>query len=122
MATVKRVSIVEQNSNTLNGVGVDTAVYIGTGATNLHLQVGRDAPVTIIEGTQTAQIVNIVAGGVNAYRGAALTVRLGTGASAGTSIFRFLNSSFAGAVVGQITSGVGREMTVVFDGERWYGG
>lgn len=119
MATVKRTYIVEHNTNIRDGVQVDTAVYIGTGATNLHIQVGKNPSIVVIEGTQTAQIVNVVAGGVNAYRGAAITVRIGTGSVMGTGILRILNSSFAGVVVAEITSGVGREATVVYDGVAW---
>ena len=120
MASVKIGSVREQNANRIAGVQIDTAVYVGTGATNPIIQVGRDAPVYVMEGTQTAVIVNVVAGLINAYQGAAITVKIGTGAVT-TSAYRILNGSFAGAVVANITSGVGREATVVFDGVSWRG-
>lgn len=120
MATVKRTFVEEQNADMLNGVQVDTAVYIGTGATNPIIQVGRNPSVYVLEGTQTAVIVNIVAGLINAYQGARVTVKIGTGA-AGTSAFRILNGSHAGVVVSAPSSGVAREMNVYFDGVSWKG-
>ena len=120
MATVKSFSVVEQNASTLSGVQVDTAVFIGTGASCPVIQVGRDAPVYVLEGTQTAVTVNVVAGLINAYQGARINVKIGTGA-AGTSAFQIVNGSHAGVVVSAIASGVGREANVVFNGVQWKG-
>src|SRR3990167_1962453 len=119
MATVKATHVVEQNSNMLNGVQVDTTVYIGTGATSPIIQVGKNPNVYVLEGTQTAVAVAVVAGLINAYRGAQITVRLGTGSVAGTGIVSIVNGSHGGATVATITSGVGREATVTFDGVAW---
>lgn len=119
MTTVVRTHVVEQNSDMFNGVQVDTAVYIGTGATCPIIQVGRNPSIYVMEGTQTAATYNVVAGSINVHRGARITVRLGTGATAGTGICQIVTGSFAGAVVAIITSGVGREATVVYDGEAW---
>src|SRR3990167_8137707 len=119
MATVKATHVVEQNANMLNGVQVDTAVYVGTGATSPIIQVGRNPSVYVLEGTQTAVTVAVVAGLINAYRGAKATLRIGTGSVMGTSIVSIVNGSHGGATVTTITSGVGRESTVTFDGVAW---
>lgn len=121
MTAVRLLHVDEINANRSAGVQVDTAVYIGTGATCPIIRVGREAPVYILEGTQTAQVVNVVAELTNAFAGAAITVRVGTGSVMGTSIIRVLNGSFAGAVVSQITSGVGQQATVWYDGVQWKG-
>lgn len=120
MATVRSVSVQEQNANAMAGVQVDTAVFIGTGSTNPVIQVGRDAPVYVLEGVQTAVTVNVVAGLINAYQGARITVKIGTGA-AGTSAFILRNGSFSGAIVSAPSSGVAREINAVFDGVQWKG-
>ena len=119
MATVKTTQFTQQNANTIAGVQVDTAVYIGTGATNPIMQVGVTAPVYVLEGTQTAVVLNVVAGLINASRGDKMTLRAGTGTVFGTGIVRILNGSHAGAIVTQLSSGVGQHATVVFDGVAW---
>ena len=120
MATVKINQVMEQNSDMIAGVQVDTSIYVGTGATNPIIQVGRNPPVYVLEGVQTAVTVNIVAGLINASQGDRICVKIGTGA-AGTSAFRLLNGSFSGAVVSAPSSGVAREINAVFDGVAWKG-
>lgn len=118
MANLKYNSIREQNANTLAGVQVDTAVYVGTGsaATGMPvIRVGREAPLYIMEGTQTAVTVRVCMDNINAYHGARQTIRIGTGAAT-TSIVSIVTGSQAGPTIYTITSGVGREATVVFDG------
>ena len=118
MATVKLVSYEEQNANIIAGVQVDTAVYVGTGsgATGMPvIRVGREAPVYILEGTQTAVGVKVCMDNVNAYHGARQTIKIGTGAAT-TSIVSIVTGSQAGPTIYTITSGVGRDANVVYDG------
>ena len=117
-ALVKLQYLVETNPNMVAGVQVDTAVYVGTGSAAAGmpvLVVGRNPPVYILEGTQTAAVVRVCMSNENAYHGAKQIIRIGTGAAT-TSIVSVVTGSQAGPVVNTITSGVGREATIVFDG------
>jgi hypothetical protein len=118
MATVKLQSATEQNANTIAGVQIDTAVYVGTGLAGVPiLRVGRDAPVYVLGGVQTAVTVNIVAEVVNAYHGAQFTIRRGTGAGS-TSVLQVVNAATGGAVVAT-SSGVQRDTVITFNGAAW---
>ena len=130
MATVKAVSIVEQNANTLAGVQVTSATYVGTNtAADLTLRVGRDAPCVQIVGTQTASTTYVALDTGNAYHGAKFTVTRNT-LTAGTGIISFF-SGLAGtgfvaanevARIGFVSTGTGQALNnigaavVVFDG------
>jgi|SRR3990167_347594 len=118
MATVKLVSYEEQNANRIAGVQVDTAIYVGTGsgATGMPvLKVGVNPPVYILEGVQTAVGVKVCMSNENAYHGATQRIVIGTGAAT-TSIVSVVTGSQAGPTINTITSGVGREANVVYDG------
>ena len=118
MTAVKLVSYTEQNANTLAGVQVDTAVYVGTGSAAAGMpviKVGVNPPVYILEGTQTAVSVKVCMSNENAYHGAKQRIVIGTGAAT-TSIVSIVTGSQAGPTIYTITSGVGRDANVVFDG------
>ena len=118
MGLLRYPSIQEQNANTLAGVQVDTAVYVGTGSASAGMPVlryGREAPVYILEGTQTAASVKVCMDNINATHGATMKVIVGTGAVT-TSIVSIVTGSQAGPTIRTISSGVGQEATVVFDG------
>lgn len=119
MGLPRAATIVEQNANTIAGVQTDTAVYVGTGAAGVpFIRVGREAPVYILEGVQTAVTVNIVAETVNARAGDRITLRRGTGA-ASTSILQVVNATTGGTVV-TTSSGSGQlEVAVTFNGVAW---
>lgn len=116
MATVKLVSAVEVNAAISQGVQFDTAVY-GTASPPI-IRVGRDVTgdggVYIQAGTQTAVTLPIVLDLFNAYHGAKVTVRKGTGV--GTSVVTVVNGSAGGAIVSLLTSGVADEAVAVYDG------
>ena len=116
MATVKLVSVVEVNAAISQGVQVDTAVY-GTASPPI-VRVGRDVTgdggVYIQAGTQTAATLPIVLDLFNAYHGAKVTVRKGTGV--GTSVVTVVSGSAGGAVVSLLSSGVADEAVAVYDG------
>lgn len=114
MASIKTVSVVEQNVNTLSSFQVDTAVYVGTGAAGVpFIKVGREAPVYILEGVQTAVVVNVVAEIANAYHGATFNLRRGTGAGS-TSVIQVVNSTTGGTVVS--TSSGAKDIFITFNG------
>ena len=114
MTTIKNTSIVEQNANMLGGFQVDTSIYVGTGIAGVpSLRVGRDAPVYILEGVQTAVTVNLVAETFNAYSGATFNIRRGTAAGS-TSILQIVNATTGGTVV-STSSGV-KDITITFNG------
>lgn len=116
MATVKLVSYVEQNTNMIAGVMNDTAVY-GT-ATPAIVRVGRDVSgesgVYVQAGTQTAVTQSIILDLVNAYHGARVIIKKGTGV--GTSVVTVVSGSAAGATVSLLTSGVADEVVAAYDG------
>ena len=119
MALPKACSVTEQNVNTISGVQVDTAVYVGTGAAGVpFIRVGRDAPVYVLEGVQTAVVVNIVAETVNAKAGDRITIRRGTGA-ASTSILQVVNATTGGVVVTTSSGSNQLEVAVTFNGVVW---
>ena len=118
MATVKIVSVQEQNANSLGGVMTDTAVYVGTGAAGVPtLRWGREPPVYQLTGTQTAVTLNIVVETLNAVQGATFDIRRGTGATIGTSVVQIVNATTGGAVIS--TSSGGRDLFVTFNGVAW---
>ena len=115
--------VYEQNANQLAGVQVDTSVYVGTGVGGVPtLRVGREAPVYVIEGVQTAAVVDIILETANAYAGASFNIRLGTGAS-GTSTIRLINATTGGTVVSTATGGnvLGNQKNLIatFNGVAW---
>ena len=130
MATLKAVSIVEQNANTLAGAQVTSATYVGTNtAADVTIRVGRDAPAIDIVGTQTASTVYVSMDTGNAYHGAQVVISRNT-LLTGTSII----SIFSGAAgtgfvagnevcrIGNLSTGTGQALNnagmavVVFDG------
>lgn len=118
MAAVKLVSYAEQNANTIAGVQVDTAIYVGTGsgATGMPvLKVGVNPPTYVMEGTQTAVSVKVCMSNENAYHGAKQRIVIGTGAAT-TSIVSVVTGSQAGPTIRTISSGVGVDAVVTFDG------
>lgn len=118
MATVKLQSASQQNASTLAGVQIDTAVYVGTGLAGVPiLRVGQNPPVYVLEGVQTAVVVNIVAETINAYQGAQFTIRRGTGAGS-TSVLQVVNAATGGVVVAT-SSGVQRDTIITFNGAQW---
>lgn len=119
MANLKATTIMQQNPNTIAGIQVDTAVYVGTGlAGTIPIQVGREAPVYRLDGVQTAAVMDVILDTMNAYKGATFELRFGTGAS-GTSTVRLLNATTGGTVVSTSTSNVKASLFATFDGTTW---
>lgn len=114
MDVLRKCTVMEQNTNTLAGVQVDTAVYVGTGAAGVPtIRVGKEAPVYVLEGVSTAVTVNVILDTFNASHGDKITVRWGT-AAIGTSILQLVNATTGGTVV-SVTSAV-PAVTAVFNG------
>lgn len=117
MTTLRAVSVVEQNANTMAGVQVSSATYVGTntGAGDTVIRVGREAPVFSIVGTQTASTSYIALDLVNAYHGATIVVKRQM-TTMGTGIIDVLNGSAAGALVGRIPASANGVVVAAFDG------
>ena len=61
MALPRACTVMEQNANTIAGYQIDTAIYVGTGvAGTIPIRMGREAPVYILPGTQTAAVVDVL--------------------------------------------------------------
>jgi hypothetical protein len=119
MATVKLVSVVEQNASMLAGVTVTSATYVGTNiAADLVIKVGHDAPVVQIVGTQTASTVYIGLDTANAYHGAQVIIKrvMGTPGTGVLNVFSGLAGTGFGAIA-PIAQGTGNVLIVAaFDG------
>ena len=115
MATVKLVSYQEQNANALAGAQFDTAVYATAAGGGVTLRVGRDAPLHVVAGTQTAVTAVVVLDLVNAYHGAQITVKRGTQGNS-TSVINVVSGSGAGVVIGQLNSSAIGQVVSAFDG------
>lgn len=120
MASLKAVSIVEQNINTLAGAQVTSATYVGTNTVaDLTIKVGKDSPLINIVGTQTASRTYVALDTANAYHGAQVVVARyaqtpGTGI---ISIFSGLaGTGFTAAEVANIPTNVSGSVTVAYDG------
>ena len=86
MASVKLVSVVQQNQNTMAGAQVDSATYAGTNTVaDITIQVGVQAPYYQIVGTQTASRISIALLTQNAYHGAQVVITRDT-LTVGTSL------------------------------------
>ena len=127
MATVRATTVVDQNTATLAGVQVDTAVYVGTGTAAapsgvIPYKVGVNAPVYVIAGIQTAAVVDVVLDTNNAYAGASADFRFGT-AMTGTSTIRLRNATTAGTILAITTAGQSpgseHNLLATFDGTAW---
>ena len=123
MALLKACTVLEQNANTQAGYQIDTSIYVGTGLAGIiPIRVNREAPVYIIQGTQTAAVVDVVLDTVNAYAGACINVRFGTN-SVGTSTIRLLNATTGGTVIAQTTANVApnseHNLFATYDGTSW---
>jgi len=123
MGLPRAVTVMEQNVNTIAGVQVDTAIYVGTGIAGVPtLRVGREAPVYVFNSVQTAAIVDVILDTKNAYAGASFNLRFGTGAT-GTSTIRLVNASTGGTVISSSTAGVAptseHNLFATFDGVAW---
>lgn len=119
MATLKACTVVEQNGNTISGVQVDSATYVGTNiAADITIRVGRQAPVYEIVGTQTASRISVALDTGNAYHGAQVVVTRNT-QTVGTSLVD-VYSGAAGtgfATTTAIASGTGAVLFVAaYDG------
>ena len=101
MTTLKLCSVVEQNANTLAGVQVTSATYVGTNiTTDLAVKVGYQAPVIQIVGTQTASTVYIGLDTANAYHGAQVVIKriMGTPGTGVLNVYSGLAGTGFGAV------------------------
>lgn len=119
MASLKSVSVTEQNANTLATVVVSSATYVGTNITaDLTVKVGYSALVTQIVGTQTASTVYIGLDTANAYHGAQVVIKRNM-ATPGTGVLN-VYSGLAGTgfgAVAPIAQGTGNVTIVAaFDG------
>jgi hypothetical protein len=117
MATVKLVSVVEQNANTLAGAQVSSATYVGTntGAGDVVVRVGREAPRFAIVGTQTASTTYVALDLINAFNGAQVVISRNA-PSPGTGIIDVLSGSGQGALVGRIAASTNGVVVAGFDG------
>lgn len=119
MATLKAVTVIEQNANTLAGSQVTSATFAGTNtAADLTIRVGRDSPLVQIVGTQTASRIAVALDTANAYHGAQVVISRNT-LTVGTSLVD-VYSGLAGtgyATTTAIASGTGAVNFVAgFDG------
>lgn len=114
MATVKAVTVVEQNGNRAGGVQFETAVF-GTAAGACVFRNGRDGPTIVIAGTQTAVALQVVLELANAAHGDSLVIKRGTQGNS-TSVLSIVSGSFGGAVIGQLSSSVQGNVIATFDG------
>ncbi len=120
MATLKAVSVVEQNGNTLAGAQVTSATYVGTNtAADLTIRVGRDAPLVQIVGTQTASRTYVALDTDNAYHGAQVVVSRNT-QTPGTGIISVFSGAagtgFSAVEVGNIAASSNGLVVAAFDG------
>lgn len=119
MATVRSASVVQQNPQTIAGVQVDSATYAGTNTVaDITIQVGYQAPVYQIVGTQTASRIAVALLTGNAYHGATVVITRDT-LTVGTSLVD-VYSGAAGtgyATTTAIASGTGASKFIcAFDG------
>jgi hypothetical protein len=114
MGTLRTVSVTEQNVNTLAGVQIDTAVYAGLGTGAPVVRSGREAPMYVMAGTQTASNVNVILDLTNASHGATITVKRQVQVLT-TAIISVVSGSAAGAECGRIGASAHGEVTAVFD-------
>jgi hypothetical protein len=120
MATVKLTQVQEQNSATIAGMQLDTAVYVGTGLTGVvTLRMGRTAPVYVIQGTQTAVTLGVVLETENARQGDEIYVKAGTGACFGTSVLSVRSGGTAGTVISTASGAAAANQCYGFDGVAW---
>lgn len=120
MATVKLCSVVDQNANTLAGVQVTSATYVGTNITaDFTYKVGVNAPVIQVVGTQTASTVYIGLDTANATHGAQVVIKrlMGTPGTSVLNVYSGLAGTGFGAVA-PIAQGTGNVTIVAaFDGQ-----
>lgn len=118
MTTLKLVSVSEQNGNMLAGVQFSSATFVGTntGAGDLVVRWGREAPMISIVGTQTASNSYIALDLFNATHGAAVTIKRQM-ATMGTGIITVVSGSAAGAVIGIIPASANGNVSCTYDGQ-----
>jgi len=119
MATLKNVSVVEQNASMLAGAVVSSATYVGTNTlADITIKYGHDAPYLQIVGTQTASTVYIGIDTANATHGAAVVIQR-IMATPGTSVLN-VYSGLAGTGFGAVAPlavGTGNvSIEAVYDG------
>lgn len=127
MGILMKVSIQEQNVNTLAGVQLDAA-QVGSTATGGHttIRIGREAPVYILTGTATA-LARIVLDRINAYQGARFEVRRNNAAPPAFGVAVYDNGT--GTLIDTIPAkgtaagdSVGNGSVIaIFDGTAWQG-
>lgn len=120
MATLRAVTVQEQNAGQFNGVQVDTALI---GSAGLVIRSGREAPVYILGGTQTSSLSPVILELTNAKAGDTMTVKKYTTAVVGTGASQIVvvSGSAAGTIVGAIQVGTAapNQVTAYFDGQVW---
>ena len=120
MAKVSATVVTEQNSKTLDGVEVATALI---GSAGVRIANGYTGGMYVVAGTQTSSLAPVILDVNNASPGDMFTVKKYTTAVIGTGASQVVvvNSSAAGAVVGAFQAGtaVPNEVTAVFDGVQW---
>ena len=120
MATLRAVTVQEQNANQFNGVQVDTALI---GSAGLVIRSGREAPVYVVAGTQTSSLSLVILDLANARAGDRMTIKKYTTAVIGTGVsqVQLVSGSSAGAVIGafQIGTATPNEASGYFDGVAW---
>ncbi len=121
MATYKAVTVVEQNANVIAGVQA-ISTLIGS-ATPLVFRAGRESPVIVLTGTQTASLGQVIVENVNAKQGDVVVIKKYTTAVLGTgaSQIQVLAGTAAGLVIGafQLGTAAPNEVRCYFDGVQW---
>lgn len=121
MGLPRKAVVFEQNPNTIAGVQVDTAIYVGTGyptGTPL-LKWGVTPSRYIVNSLQTAVVVDVLLDTLNAQEGATFVIERGTGFATSTSAYRIRNGGTAGTI---LSSGSGTALSIgryTFDGTQW---
>lgn len=120
MATLRAVSIIEQNASTLQGVVFDTAVYATAGSGAFTVKVGRDVlalGMYVVAGTQTSSNVVVVMDPTNVAHGACVTIKRQNVAPS-TSVITVVTGSAAGVTIGSIGSSVNGLVETSYDGQN----
>lgn len=120
MATVKAVTVVEQNANTIAGAQLDSTVI---GSAGVAYRIGREAPVVVLTGTQTSSLSPVILELGNAKSGDSFTIKKYTTAVIGTgaSQVQVVSGSAAGLIVGafQVGTASPNQVNAYFDGVAW---
>ena len=120
MATVKLVTVQEQNADMLAGVLVDSTLI---GSAGITYRAGRHPGTIVLTGTQTASLAPVILDLANATQGDRFVIKKYTTAVIGTGASQVVvvSGSAAGVIVGafQIGTNSPAQVSAVFDGVAW---